>query len=102
MDSLSVLITPTLAPQYPDGTSGDSPLGWRLLILVRLGQEELGMNSQATSPDETARRLGLTKSLREAEWSTVRLEVPAARVRDLVVGMRRGTVSKAGKADWEA
>ena len=84
VDSLSVLITPTPAPQYPDGTSGDSPLGWRLLILVRLGQEELGMNSQATSPDETARRLGLTKSLREAEWSTVRLEVPAARVRDLV------------------
>jgi hypothetical protein len=32
-------MTPTLAPQYPQGTSEGPPTFWRPLILVRLGQK---------------------------------------------------------------
>jgi hypothetical protein len=48
---------------------------------------------------EAARRLAMTESLREAQRSTVRLEIPVVRVPDLVSsGMRVGRVSKTGKA----
>jgi hypothetical protein len=48
VESLSILMTPTLAPPYPDGTSATL---WRLLILVRLGQEKLIVNGQSDCSD---------------------------------------------------
>jgi hypothetical protein len=49
VESYKVLITPTLAPQYPDGASED-PQFLEALDLGSIGAEELIVKSQATIP----------------------------------------------------
>jgi hypothetical protein len=51
--------------------------------LVRLGQEELIVNSKQRSPDETARRFGMTESLRKAQCQRCSLQIPVVRIRNL-------------------
>jgi hypothetical protein len=67
--------------------------------LVRLGQEELIVGSQATIADETARRLGTTESSRKPNDQQCFLEIPVLRIRNLPAGTRGSRGSRAAAAN---